>query len=165
MLGKILASILFTACVCTPSTAFAQEQGYVLGSLGIAGCCGYFEPISEIGAGWEGLIKNRFGIGTEFSRLAPLEELEYGIFLWSISGTAHLTPKVRSPRTRPFITGGVTFALADGLYPLATFGGGVERWFGDRVGFRFEARDSTDAQGHLLAARFGLVFRGRSTRP
>src|SRR6185503_8175455 len=103
--------------------------------------------------------------GTEFTRVALLEEPEYGFWLWSINGTAHFPFMQKSPRTRPFVTGGVTFVLSDGFHPLANFGGGVETWFRNRVGLRVEGRDETNGEFHMLGVRVGLVFRGKDTRP
>lgn len=85
-------------------------------------------------------------------------------------GVVHLVPSRRSTRVSPFLTAGVAMLTDDdSVFAGPSFGGGVDLWAAERVGFRFEARDivRTDFRGltglertaHYWTVRGGIVFR------
>ena len=59
-------------------------------------------------------------------------------------------------RTRPYVSGGVSFLVDGMLVPMLHFAGGVDWWATRRVGLRTEVRTQFP---FMWTFRSGLVFR------
>jgi opacity protein-like surface antigen len=140
--------------------AFAQEtknggQGYVFFAPGVASPGG--DGTAHIGVGGELLFKG-FGIGPELGYLTPVQSFGNGLGVFSPNLSYHF----RTGKTEPFVTGGYSLFFRDGHAHGYNFGGGLNRWFTDRMGVRVEVRDNVLAEyrdTHFWGFRFGLSFR------
>ena len=67
-----------------------------------------------------------------------------------------------SSRYQPYIRGGVSLAFRQGALPLVHVGGGVNRWFDDRLGLKLEIRDHFHPRYpsfQVLEFTVGLLFK------
>jgi hypothetical protein len=153
--AMIFAVIFFLSCV----TASAQERkswGY--GFVAPGGANSTF--LLHFGGGGEGVFYKGLGVGGEIGYTAPARELGNGIGLASINGV-YVFGK-RDSKLAPFVTGGYSLAFRNDTLNMINFGGGVNYWFKDRVGLRFEFRDhvaTSSADFHIYGFRAGLTFR------
>jgi hypothetical protein len=71
-------------------------------------------------------------------------------------------PKTSDNKVEPFVTGGYTHFFRWGTPNGINFGGGVNYWFSNHVGLRFEVRDNARGNRplhHFVGFRIGLTFR------
>ncbi len=112
------------------------------------------------GGGGEGLIKGGFGVSADVGYLFfPQGGFGSGVGIFS-PGVIYQFRTAR--RTVPFVTGGYSLAFRQGAYNLIHFGGGINHWFSNRWGLRFEVRDHLDPkypQYNLLQFRVGFLLR------
>jgi hypothetical protein len=138
---------------------FAQEdhrgQGYAFFAPGVvSGGSGGF---MHVGGGGEALIK-RVGVGGEIGYLTPWESMSDGIGVGNVNGSFNFA----SGKIKPFVTGGYTLFFRSGTANGYNFGGGVNYWFSERAGLRFEVRDNVlpdSRDTHFVGFRVGIAFR------
>lgn len=149
-----------------PSSKSGSEHrayGYVFAAPGIvANEAGGRTATLHFGGGGEGLIKGGFGVGAEIGGLAPVDGFSEGFGVFSAGANYHFLNATKSGKIVPFVNGGYTMFFRDGVANGGHFGGGVNYWFKERVGLRFEVRDHLVAEipsTHFIGFRFGLTFR------
>ena len=116
----------------------------------------------QIGGGGERLIYRGLGAGAEVSYLGTVRGLRDGFGVFSPNVSYHFLSATKSGKWVPFVTGGYTLYFRSGVAHGFNFGGGVNYWFKERVGLRFEARDQVFANNgaaHLVSLRAGISFR------
>ncbi len=173
---KNLVYVLFLL-VAMSAVTFAQQSnssqssgsgsnrrgyGYVFAAPGVVTDGDYGTGTLHFGVGGEGLIKGGFGVGGEIGGLAPMESFSSGFGVLSVGANYHFLNASKSGKVVPFVNGGYTMFFRDGVANGGHFGGGVNYWFKERVGLRFEVRDHVVAEAagtHFLGFRFGLTFR------
>jgi len=159
-----------TLCLMVLTVKFADAQtgetitpkrgyGYALFTPGATVGDGEAAATMTIGAGGEGLIKDGFGVGGDVSYLFyPEGGFGRGFGLLSPGVFYQFKP---ARKTVPFVTGGYSLAFRDGAINLVHYGGGINHWFNNRWGMRFEVRDHIQPQSaeyHLLQFRIALLF-------
>jgi hypothetical protein len=85
-----------------------------------------------------------------------------GVGALSPNLVARFRAKDEGNRLEPFVTGGYTLFFRSGTTNGANFGGGVNYWFKNRVGLRFEVRDTLSVEVrtvHFVGFRVGVTFR------
>jgi hypothetical protein len=116
----------------------------------------------QIGVGGEGLIHKGLGVGAELSLLTTPRQFREGIGLLSPNVSYHFLNATKDGKLVPFVTGGYTLFFRSGVAHGINFGGGVNYWFKERVGLRFEVRDQVlayDDTAHYVGFRAGISFR------
>lgn len=116
----------------------------------------------HFGGGGEGLIKGGFGVGGEIGGLTYVRSFSSAIGVFSAGANYHFLNASKSGKVVPFVNGGYTLFFRDGVANGVHFGGGVNYWFKERVGLRFEVRDHFAVQypeAHYVGFRFGMTFR------
>lgn len=139
----------------------SKAIGVVFGAPGVAANGGSSATI-HVGAGAEGLVYKGLGIGGEIGYLAPTSSLGDGFGVLSVNGSYHFRNATASGKVVPFVTGGWSLAFRSGSANGVNFGGGIDYWFKDRLGLRFEVRDhvfNDFSSTHLVGFRVGLSFR------
>lgn len=135
--------------------------GYLFGAPGVSANGGSTATL-HIGVGGEGLVYKGLGVGGEIGYLAPTRSLGDGFGVLSVNGSYHFLNATSSGKVVPFVTGGWSLAFRSGSSNGVNFGGGVDYWFKDRVGLRFEVRDhlfNDFSSTHFVGFRVGLSFR------
>lgn len=139
-----------------------RGYGYVFAAPGVVTDGDYGTATMHFGVGGEGLIKGGFGVGAEIGGLAPTQSFNEGFGVLSAGANYHFLKASQSGKVVPFVNGGYTMFFRSGVANGGHFGGGVNYWFKERVGVRFEVRDHIVAEApgtHFLGFRFGLTFR------
>lgn len=115
----------------------------------------------NFGGGGEGLIKGGFSAGGEIGGFVPARDFGGGIGILSANAGYHVLKASKSGKVVPFVTGGYTLFFRSGVDNGINFGGGVNYWFKERVGLRFEIRDHVPVptNAHFVGFRVGLTFR------
>ncbi len=151
--------LIITFITLLAATADAQVVGYgVAGPAGARGFANTRALTFNAAGGAEVFLGKYFAVGGEggfFDRLMTV----------SANGSLHVVST--GDRMSPFITAGYSkMGISDGEGPAFdewNFGAGVDAWFGDHAGMRFELRDHIrpDHRGttHYGAFRVGVVFR------
>ncbi len=137
-----------------------KAHGYVFVAPGVvtSGSTGTL----HFGGGGEGLIKGGFGVGAEIGGLAPVKDFGEGFGIFSVDAGYHWLKASKSGKVVPFVNGGYTLFFREGVANGVNFGGGVNYWFKERVGLRFEVRDHVAVEipeAHFIGFRIGLTFR------
>lgn len=151
-----------------PALASGQEadrketgRGYVFFAPGVAFGGGSSSFLLHFGGGGEANLYKGLGFGSEIGYLGPWQYMSQGVGLLSVNCLYNF--KIRNnSKMAPFVTGGYSLLFRSGHLNAMNFGAGVNYWFGDRIGMRFEARDHVNPQyfsDHFLQGRIGLVFR------
>jgi len=138
-----------------------QGYGYALFTPGVTIGDGAAVGTLTIGAGAEGLIKGGFGAGVDLSYLFyPESGFNNRSFGLLSPGVLYQFKPTR--KTVPFVTGGYSLAFRGDAINLIHFGGGINHWFNNHLGLRFEVRDHIQPQSaeyHLVQFRAALLFR------
>ncbi len=117
----------------------------------------------HIGGGGEGLVAKGLGLGGDLGYGAPWRSFGDGIGTLSPNVSYHFLSRNREAKAEPFVTGGYTLFFRSGTANGFNFGGGVNWWFKEGVGLRFEVRDNVMVAngdtGHFIGFRIGLAFR------
>ncbi|MFH1965043.1 MAG: hypothetical protein ABIJ42_05820, partial [Acidobacteriota bacterium] len=129
------------------------------GVFGVGGSTGGSDTILHYGGGIEFLLDGGFGIGLDFGYLQALGYTS-GAAVFSAGGLYSFN---RDQKTKPFVTAGYSFFLADeGSANGVFFGGGVNHLIGDNWGIKIEVRDLIanldKSKQHFLEARFGVLL-------
>lgn len=159
-----MRQLILLTCLLTvlSGTGAAQNtdrsHGYIFAAPGGASSGG--GGTLHIGGGGEGVFKSGAGLGAELGYLFPFENRGSGLGVFSINGSYHF---LKSGKASPFITGGYSGFFRRGYSNGVNFGGGVNYWFKERAGLRFELRDNValgaGAALHFLNVRVGFIFR------
>jgi hypothetical protein len=151
------------AVAAAPSAQAGSDRpvnGYVFVGPGVSS--GNSITFLNYGIGAEGRIKGGFGVAGEIEGFAPGESFRRGFGIASANAGYQFLNASSSGKVVPFVSGGYSLFFASGVDNGINFGGGVNYWFKERVGLRFEIRDhmlvpSPDV--HYIGFRFGLTFR------
>lgn len=144
----------------TPSSPEYRGHGYAFGAVG--GATGSSDPLFHVGAGGERLLYKGFGVGGELGYLWVGESPDVGLGVLSADAQYHFLKASRSGKVVPFVTGGYSLLFRSGALNGVNLGGGVNYWFKERVGLRFEVRDHFLPQNvdtHFVGFRVGITFR------
>jgi hypothetical protein len=120
---------------------------------------------AHVGGGGEGFFTKHLGLGGDVGYLTPFRHWKDGIGTFSPDFIVRFRAKNDGNKVEPFVTGGYTLFFREGTVSGANFGGGLNYWFTDRVGLRFELRDNVSIPGgdvsttHFVGFRIGLTFR------
>ena len=114
-------------------------QGYVFIGVG----SGTDNPaFGHLGAGGEALLFKGLGVGGEIGCMCVPGE---GVGVFSIDPSYHFRHAFPKSKIDPFVQGGYTATFGGdspvGPAKLFNFGGGINYWFVNRIGLRFELRD------------------------
>ncbi len=171
-MSRVIGTIFLM--ICLPLLAAAQNadhkgQGYVYFAPGVGALD--FEAESEgtlhLGAGGEGFFTRNLGVGADVGYLAPFEAFSEGLGTFSPNFVARFPSQSGSGKVEPFVAGGYTLFFRSGIGHGFNFGGGLNYWFKERLGLRFEVRDNVgvktergfDDTVHFVGFRIGLTFR------
>lgn len=146
----------------TQSKSSHRAYGYVFAAPGVVTDTDFGTATLHFGGGGEGLIKGGFGVGAEIGGVAPIKDFGEGFGVFSAGANYHFLNASKSGKIVPFINGGYTMFFRSAVANGGHFGGGVNYWFKDRVGLRFEVRDHIVAEipsTHFIGFRVGLTFR------
>jgi hypothetical protein len=137
-----------------------RGHGYAFGAVG--GATGSSDPLFHAGVGGERLLYKGFGIGGELGYLWVGERPDAGLGVASVDAQYHFLNASQSRKVVPFVTGGYSLLFRSGALNAVNLGGGVNYWFKERVGLRFEVRDHfppENADAHFIGFRVGITFR------
>jgi hypothetical protein len=137
-----------------------RMQGYVFAGPGASSRGS--ETLLNFGGGGEGFIKGGLSVGAEVGGIAPSGQIDNGLGIFSANVGYHFRKASQSRKVVPFVSGGYTLFFRSGVDNGVNFGGGVNYWFKDRLGLRFEVRDHVfvpSPDTHLIGFRVGLMFR------
>lgn len=154
------------AClVLYPALGFGQSSGEHKGHgyvFAAPGATSEGTGTLHFGGGGEGLVYKGLGVGAELGYVAPWRGFGDGLGTFSANGSYHFRPRNSESRVVPFVTSGYTLLFRNGTAHAFNFGGGLNYWFRDRVGLRFEFRDHVwpgNHTVHILGFRVGMTFR------
>lgn len=161
---KISFRFLFLLSLLSPC-AFTQSfeepkiwaNGY--GGAGIITDGDHSEGAFHLGVGAQGLLSESFGLEADVGYLASFEYAGGGIGVFCPGVFYRLS---RNPRTMPFLEGGYSLFFRSGTGSGVYFGGGVNHWFNNTLGFQLAARDQLMLEGnsfHVIEVRLGLLFK------
>lgn len=139
------------------------SNGYVFFAPGGLTCCGHTAMTLQFGVGGEGILAKGIGVGAEVGAVGARQDFGDSVVgVFSPNGYYHFVHG-KDIKFDPFVTGGYTLIFRSGHANLFNFGGGLNYWFGSKLGLRFEVRDQVHtgdgASVHYWGARFGLAFR------
>ncbi len=165
-----MPGLIFAQNNSTPASSSTSTQakptyrgyGYVFAAPGVVTDTDFGTATLHFGGGGERLIKGGFGVGGEIGGLAPAEDFSEGFGVFSAGANYHFLNATKSGKVVPFVNGGYTMFFRSAVANGGHFGGGVNYWFKERVGLRFEVRDHIVAEipsTHFIGFRFGLTFR------
>jgi len=136
------------------------KYGVVFGAPGFV-TDGYdSEATVYLGGGGEVIWPSGLGFGVDGGYMTSPSGFDYGVFVFS-PGIIFEFPLEGS--TRPYVRGGYTLMFRDGAANLFSFGGGVNHWFNERLGLKFEVRDNVYLESggspHFIDFLIGLNIR------
>jgi hypothetical protein len=138
----------------------AEAQSAIYGLAGPAGVSGFFRSSRAVHAAGGGdiVLAGPLAVSGEFGGFANASSI---LWVTSVNGTIVLSGV---GRLAPFLTSGYTrMGSGEGAFNAWNVGGGVNVWFGDRVGVRADVRDHIrpDSRGKVQywTVRGGVVFR------
>jgi hypothetical protein len=162
--------VIFYVLLLVPVIAFGQEQkqeqesagqGYLFAAPGGILSNGGITGTLHFGGGGEFNIYKGLGIGAEIGYLSPTRAMGCGIGVLSLNGLYSFRTDRRS-KVVPFVTGGYSLLFRSGYANAFNVGGGLNYWFSDKAGLRFEFRDHISPNywdAHAVQARIGITFR------
>ena len=119
------------------------------------------EPTLHIGFGGETPLYKGLNLGAELGLIRAGTDLEGTAGLLAVNGSYHFRNVTRSARLVPFITGGTSLAFPYGGALGVNFGGGLNYWIHDRMGWRAEFRNHMFYGAQIYEFRIGFTFRGK----
>lgn len=136
-----------------------RAQGYVF--FGPGATSGSSTTWLNFGGGGEGFVKGGFAVGGEIGGFTPASNFDEGFGILSANAGYHFLKASRSGKVVPFASGGYSLFFRNAAASGVNFGGGVDYWFKERIGLRFEVRDHVIVQydTHYAGFRVGLTFR------
>lgn len=161
---RIIESILLIICIPALATAqgtdYSRGQGYVYFAPGVATEWENAKTV-QVGAGGEGFFSKYAGLGADAGYLAQFEDYR-NLGTFSLYAVGRFRAKTSDNKVEPFVTGGYTHFFRWGTPNGINFGGGVNYWFKEHVGLRFEVRDNARGSRplhHFVGFRVGVTFR------
>ena len=155
--------IVILLLVSLPAIAAAQSNdkgrayGYLFAGPGVS--TNGSDTLVNFGTGAEGFVYKGLAVGAEIGGFTAAKEFKL-LGALSPNVSYHFLKASKSGKVIPFITGGYTLFFGDGVANRGNFGGGVNYWFKDTAGLRFEVRDYVIASdSHIVGFRFGLILR------
>ena len=138
-----------------------EHHGYGYGFVapGAAVGDGNAAATLHFGVGGDRLLYKGLGAGGEVGFVGLARELRGGF------GLASANASYQAASTRkvvPFVTGGYSVVFREGSVNGFNIGGGVNYWFKEHVGLRFEVRDHVFSEfrnANFVGFRIGLTFR------
>ena len=137
-----------------------RAQGHVF--FGPGATSGSSTTWLNFGGGGEGFVKGGFAVGAEIGGFTPASNFDDGFGILSANAGYHFLKASRSGKIVPFASGGYSLFFRSEAASGVNFGGGVDYWFKDRLGLRFEIRDHVVVEypdTHFIGFRVGLTFR------
>ncbi len=166
LIGPILVLVSLPLLAAAQGTDYSRGHGYAYFAPGFRGVVRQTGmAMAHLGGGGEGFFTKNLGLGADVGYLAPFEAFSDGIGTFSPNFVARFRAKNDENKLEPFVTGGYTLFFRQGTDNGVNFGGGVNWWFKERVGLRFELRDNMmiqsleDPKIHFVGIRIGLTFR------
>jgi hypothetical protein len=158
-----LAIIIGLAFLTAASVSAQSSHGYAFVAPGGFSVAGFTEATLHGGGGFEAIVVRRWvGVGAEVGWLGPMERIGSGVGVLSPNGYFHFAGD-RLRGIDPFATAGYTMFFRSGTESLFNFGGGLNWWFRDGIGLKFEIRDHVNPERtrsvHYWGFRFGVTFR------
>ena len=148
----------FFLALITAGTMLAQTHGYAFVAPGVASAGGNTAGLVHLGIGGEAVLPLGIGFGAELGFLGRTSLDALGTA--SLNGYYHFR---RQGSWVPFVTAGYSnFFTLTGSNDLANIGGGVNYWYRDHFGLKFEFLDhfSTGTNSANYAEfRFGFNFK------
>ena len=160
--------VVCAALLMLAQPVVAQDETAGVSTVGVV----FFGPggVSDgtatihLGGGGEFIWPNGLGVAMDAGYISSATEFTQGVGLLAAGpiyqfGSSH--------RYRPYVRGGVTLALDPGFQgaqPLMHFGGGLNQWFSERWGLKYEVRDHFDPRYpgfQVVEFNIGLLFRPR----
>lgn len=157
-----LLCLFFVTLVATPLIAQTQpeRQGYGYVYAGVIG--GENGAGFTAGGGGDGLVYRGVSLGGELSMLSPGNRWGRSFGAAAFNAGYHFLHASADGKFVPFVTAGPVAFFGDGVGLGFSAGGGVNYWFKERFGARFEFRTQvpvdTDFQP-FYGLRVGLSFR------
>ena len=161
-------ALLFLSCMLAgPLPAPAQSAiGQVSGGPVLVHSVGIRDYAWQVGGSAEAL-RGPFALGggidyvyfPEVTKIFPdggASSPAAGTIMLSTNGSFFFGDTAVARRTRPYVSGGVSFLVDGMLVPMLHFAGGVDWWATRRVGLRTEVRTQFP---FMWTFRSGLVFR------
>jgi hypothetical protein len=121
--------------------------------------------MAHLGGGGERFFTCNLGVGADLGYLTSTEQFSGGFGTFSPNFVARFPHQSSDGKVEPFLTGGYTLFFRSGTANGLNFGGGLNYWFKERIGLRFEVRDNVmippggDSTSHFVGFRIGLAFR------
>jgi hypothetical protein len=142
-------------------TREAASHGYAYVSPGAIVSGGGAASTIQFGGGGEFNLYKGLGIGLDLGYMNPIEAMSSGVGVFSANGLYSFS---RNGGTKlvPFITGGYSLLFRGDVLNAVNFGGGLNYWFSDKAGLRFEFRDYVQPQhwdAHFIQGRIGINIR------
>lgn len=137
-----------------------RVQGYVF--FGPGATSGSSTTWANFGGGGEGFVKGGLSVGAELGGFTPAKAFDEGFGILSANAGYHFLKASKSGKVVPFASGGYSLFFRSGSASGVNFGGGVDYWFKERIGLRFEVRDHILVEypeTHYAGFRVGLTFR------
>jgi len=158
----VLVLMLISSLAQAQTGQESKGHGYIYFAPGIS--APESEGAMHIGGGGEGFFNRYLGAGAEVGYVAPYSSFSDGIGIFSPNVVARFRPKSKENKVEPFVTGGYSLFFRSRSTNGANVGGGVNWWFKERLGLRFEVRDNFAVLDdgdtvHLVGFRFGLTFK------
>ena len=146
--------------VSAQDSDWSKGHGYVYVAPGVATEWENTTTV-HIGGGGEGFFNKYLGVGGDAGYLAQFEDYR-NLGTFSLYAVGRFRPKTSNNKVEPFVAGGYTHFFRWGTPNGFNFGGGVNYWFKEHVGLRFEVRDNARGSRplhHFVGFRIGLAFR------
>jgi hypothetical protein len=155
-----LVSIAARAQTPQPPAREFRGQGYAF--VGPAAFTASGDTLVSYGGGGEGVFANGLGLGAEVAGFSRMGRFNRSFGALSPNVSYHFQKASKSGKLVPFVTGGYSLFFSSGAASGFNVGGGVNYWFGERVGMRIEVRDHVVIPSdnfNLISVRFGIAFR------
>ncbi len=117
----------------------------------------------HFGGGGEFIWPNGVGVGVDlgyFTDAERLDDPEEGLGMFSVGLIYEGEPFAENDSFRPYVRGGLSGVFSNlGGFGLMHLGGGVNQWFGERWGLKFDVRDHFFYSFHILEFSVGVLIR------
>ncbi len=152
--------LMFSANALAQSNSTTEHRGYGYGFAAPV-VNNYGSTGFQAGFGGEGSVYKGLGVGGELSYLS-FSRFDNGVGVLSPNASYHFRGVTKDGKWVPFVTGGYSLYFRNSAVSGVNFGGGVNYWFKERIGLRFEVRDQVialEGTGHFVGFRAGISFR------
>ena len=141
-----------------------EHHGYGYGFVapGVRASDNTAQATLHFGVGGDRLVYKGLGAGGEVGYLGLTRGLGGGVGIVSANSTYNFRNASSTGKLVPFLTGGYSLIFRNDGANGFNIGGGVNYWFKEHVGLRFEVRDHVFkdfGNTHFVGFRIGLAFR------